>query len=248
MTPARSASTAAVPQWRRAARGMFRGHLFTGLWLWGVLIVTSAVALTLVNLFGEVNQSSLQYVVSGALWYPFAFSIILSSQLGIHIANGLTRRAFVIAAAVTAVVVGVVYAVLTATGLAIEGAVFDAFGWPHRITEDAAPLVIDESSLAMVAGWSALAYTSTQLCGFLVGATYYRFGGWWGTAALPFTLLPVIVVNLATGVSAGQWRPFDVAVDFPTSLTVVMVLGVIVATIAALYLVTRRVAVRPRQA
>ncbi|TRW45167.1 hypothetical protein [Georgenia yuyongxinii] len=242
MTEATTTSPARAP-WLRAARWLLRAQVTIVAWLWATMAVVGAVVIILLDRFAAVELSIFQFSRHGALWTGFALAIILATgTLAVHVANGLTRRAFFRATVAMTVVVGVVYAVLAAVALQIEGAVYQANGWSHIAGLD------DGGSFDPGAGFVttfpalALSFVAGQLSGLLVGMGYYRLGGWWGTLALPLTLAPIYLVG-SRSLDTGQ---FLLLGPLNLSVLVTAVVSVAVLALAALayYLLVRDVPIR----
>ncbi|GAA4286709.1 hypothetical protein [Georgenia daeguensis] len=187
------------PQWWRAAFWMVRTQAYLGLWFWAIVVVLALAATVVVSQVAQVEVSILQFAAHGALWFPFALMItVVAAQLTGHVGNGMTRRSFVRAALLAATATGLVYGLVIAVGLAVEGAIYDGVGWPHVHVATTGPGGDD-----VVAPWglglptSAFVYAvrtaGSAVAGLLVGITYYRLGGLRGTLLLPLTVLPAVV-------------------------------------------------------
>ncbi|MFD1504218.1 hypothetical protein FE374_06070 [Georgenia yuyongxinii] len=241
MTAPTTTSPARAP-WLRAARWLLRAQVTIVAWLWITMAVVGAVVITLLNRFAAVELSIFQFSRHGALWTGFALAIILvTGTLAVHVANGLTRRAFFRATVAMAVVVGVAYAVLAAVGLQIEGAVYQANGWSHSAG-------LDDGSFDPGAGFVttfpalALSFVAGQLSGLLVGMGYYRLGGWWGTLALPLTLAPIYLVG-SRSLDTGQFLLLG-PLNLSALVTAVVSVSVLALAALAYYLLVRDVPIR----
>lgn len=187
------------PQWWRTASWMMRLHAYLGLWFWAVVLVLALTATLVLSQTVGIAVSVLQFAAHGALWFPFSLMItVTAAHLTSHVGNGMTRRSFVRGALLTAVVTGAVYGVLLTVGLAVEGAAYEALGWPHAhvaTTGPGAERVVAPWSLGLPA--TAFVYAARTaggaVAGLLVGITYYRLGGRRATLLLPLTVLPAVV-------------------------------------------------------
>jgi len=189
----RRSPVAGTVQW------LLRSHLRVAAWVGAVVGVVVVVIVVLVDRFGMVNASAVQFAQQGVIWFPFSLSIILAtSYVNVHVAMGLTRRALGRATVLTVLIMSLVYATVLIAAFGVEGVVYHALGWPHAVTQGlpalagttgtaAAPLLFVEFLLLAAAG---------QLCGLLCGIVYYRAGGLRGTLALPLTVGPVVALNL----------------------------------------------------
>lgn len=251
-----STSTLARPAVRRrtpvarTVRHLLTMLLYLAVWFWGIAVVVLALALLLVDRFGEVETSVVQFARQGGIWFPFSLMVILATTyLPTHVAAGMTRRAFATAALVAAGVVATVYAAVLTLLVQVERSVFDLAGWPHTLSDIG--LSATSSGTAVDLGRLFLDYLlmfgSGVVSGLLVGIVYYRAGGWWGTLALPLTLGPLFLLTALLASDAG---PFDLAwvVDrFGTGggdvlARVVLSALIIAAQAAAFHGLTRRAA------
>lgn len=227
------------PQWARVAHRHLQVYVFLWLWFWVICAVGSVAAIAVVDRFGTVNVSIIQFVRNGPLvWFLFSLAIIVATAyLAPHVANGMTRRSFV-RGALAAVGASAVLNTLTAAGLLLlEGALYDRMGWQHDtrpgpeyeagIWEEGLGVLLLDHGLATLAG---------GVSGLLVGIAYYRLGGWWGTLALPLTLLPILAVMFLTSWSA-PFMPWHLGEPLGNALGILLVLGAAVA----FALLTRRI-------
>lgn len=220
------------PQWWRAGAWMLGMHTYLALWFWAVVLCLAVVALVVLNQAGTVGVSVLQFAAHGALWYPFSLMItVAAAQITSHVGNGMTRRSFAQAALLAVVLVGLLYGVLTAVGLAVEGALYDRAGWPHAHVAntgesgDVRAVPWSEGVLVSAATY-AVRSAGGAVAGLLVGTVYYRLGALRGTLALPLTVLPAL---------AGQDDLADVVADaLGLSLAAYDLLNLAVVALAAL--------------
>jgi hypothetical protein len=239
----RASSATSRPQWARVAHRHLTIYVFMWAWLWAICIVGIAVAILAMALTGTVSVSVVQFVRQGPLvWFLLSISIVVSTAyLGPHVANGMTRRSFVTGGLVAGVLVSLLHAVTGSVLTLLEGGLYDRNGWDHDATPGAeytegiwqagvGPLFLDYS-LAALAG---------TVGGLLVGITYYRLGGWWGTLALPLTVLPVLYTMFATSWSEATFVPWDV----PPAAAVLVGVVLLVAAAAAFALLARTVPVK----
>lgn len=228
----RGAVSSSRPQWARTVHRHLRVYVYLWLWFWAICIVGAAVAVVVTDRFGTVNVSVLQFVRNGPMvWFLFALGIIVSTTyLGVHVANGMTRRSFVIGGLVAGVVAALLHAVTGAALLLLEGALYDRMGWDH----DAAPgeqyvRGVWETGVGPLLLDHTLTTAAGVLTGMLVGITYYRLGGWWATLALPLTMVPILYVMFATSWSEAPFVPWDLP---PVSAHVFGGVGSVAAAVA----------------
>lgn len=243
-----SAAVATAPAVRRpspfahALRRQLAVALFLAGWFWAiaaVCLVTATLVVWAVN--GSVDVAIAVYARQASTWFPFSQAILLvAALLRPHVAAGMTRRTFVRASLVTAVLTGLLYSAVLVGLLLLERAVHDAVGWDTVITE--VGLAATGSSVATLVLDLVPSLVVANLSGLLVGIVYQRAGGWWGTVTLPLTVAPI----LATWALAGTWTGLWIQgwlTDRPL-VTVLAAVLVAAATAVAYVLVARSAPVR----
>ncbi len=200
-------------------------------WYFGIMLVLALGTIAVMLAIDEPTVSVVQFGRQSAVWFPFAIAVIVgSTSLPVHIAAGVTRGTFVRGALAAAVILGVVYAVVFAAALALEGALYDAAGWQHRITDNAW-FSSDAGDLVAVLVGQLLSVLVAQCSGYLVGVVYQRVGGWWGTLLLPVTAGPVLgVVALLS-----EWiddDALDAVVRLPLAVLVAALLAAAFSAVA----------------
>ncbi|PSK99381.1 hypothetical protein CLV63_103104 [Murinocardiopsis flavida] len=225
------------PQWVRVLLVMLRALLVQSLWFWVWVLVPAAVAIVLLDRFGDLDMSVVQFARYGGIWYPFALSFIgVGIQFTVHVANGLTRRSYIRAVLVTTLLIGLAYAVLMTAAMVVERAVYTANGWAPYTSGHSASLVAGAGSLFAA---TALAFTAGGVSGLLVGIAFYRGGALRGFLALPLTVSPAVVVMLLTDdVAAGRDWTFPATVS-TVPLTAALCLALIAAAATAFHLLAR---------
>jgi hypothetical protein len=177
----------------RALRQMLRAHLRVAFWFWGVMVAGIVIALAVGVAMGDADLSRVQFARQAGIWFPFSLMIMLGTvYLPVHVAAGMTRRAFSRAALASALVLAASFAVVMSVLMQLERFFFSAQGWTHRLSDTGFAATSSEPLRLLVD--YLLTFSAGTVCGLLVGATYYRFGGWWGTLALPLTVGPIFVV------------------------------------------------------
>ena len=201
MTVVDTARAPRVSSVRATAQWLLMMHLYLAMWAWGMAIVVVTLAIVVINTVGEVENSVLAFARQGAIWFPFSvFIAITAGYLPVHIAAGLTRRSLALGSILAAVGTGVVYGLVYNGLLLVERAVFGAMGWPWRVVEGMSPETAEP--LEIVAS-TTLTFVVAYLSGLLVGITYQRVGGWWGTLALPLTAGPILVASVLFAYDSG---------------------------------------------
>ena len=178
-------------------------NLYLAAWAWGMAIVVVAGALVVIDQVGEVNNSVMAFARQGAIWFPFSVLIaITAAYLPVHVAAGLTRRSLALGSLLAAAGLALVYGAVFTGLLIVERAVFGAFGWQWRIVEGFSP---DSTDVAAMFVSSTLLFLVAYVSGLLVGMSYQRLGGWWGTLALPLTAGPILLVSAVLAQDAGPF-------------------------------------------
>lgn len=200
------------PQWLRAARRPMGVYLVLWAWMWAVCLVGVTVAIVLTDRLGTVELSVAQFIRNGPLvWFLFSVGVIIvAACLTPHVANGMTRRSFVVGTLTATVIGSLLFAAASAGILLLEGVVYDRMGWGHHAVEgDSYTAGVWEAGVGTLLLDHALVTVAGSVTGLLVGVTYYRLGGWWGTLALPLTLLPILAAMFTTTWSRAPFMPTD---------------------------------------
>lgn len=227
----------------RTARDLLVWFVQMGLVYWGVVVVAVVAVPLVVDRFGDVEVSIVWLARQSGVWFPFSVLIgVAATYPAVHVASGMTRRAYVRGALLAAVVLGSAFALVMTLLLGAERAWYGAMGWGWRLQDGwFAP---DEGF-----GTVLLAYVATfvvaNLSGMLVGTVYGAAGGWWGTLTLPLTVGPIVVV-IALVDAGASWFPLPGALGAQAALAVVAVL-LAAALAVAFHLIAVRRPVAPRR-
>lgn len=236
------------PQWVRVAGWQLQTGIFLMLWAWGIITVLVVAILAIVGQSVTVELSGFAISHHGLLWFPFSIAIMLTvTYLPLHVANGMTRGSFIKAALLGNVLIGVLNAAFTMVALLVEREVFHRLGWFHGSTDTDGVEVLDGGALTYGVGLTLL-FVSGMLSGLLVGVAYYRAGGWWGTLALPLTLLPIAVTSLVGLVEESQWTPWDISFASWWPAGELFTVAVLLAAAAVFALLVRRIPIDTRKA
>lgn len=219
-----------LPQWVRVTRWQLRLLLTHVLAVWAVGVAVMIGVIAVASQIGEMTVSAMGSAIHPLVWWPFVIAIIMSSaHLPVHLAHGMTRRACT-------------WAVLAVGALLVERVVYDRLGWTPALAAGNVTGPLRSGELAFGAGLG-LVFFAAMLSGLLVGVVYYRVGGWWGTLALPLTLLPVLTTSvLALG--EDQWRPISLTVADDVTAGGAIAVALLVVSAAAFALLVRRLPVR----
>lgn len=220
---------------RVAFRNVLWTSLYVGAWVWVIVALVVALVPHVIDRFGTVELSVFGSASTGPQWFLFVLAIILvAAGLGPHVAQGQTRRTFVLQTTAGFVVVGLVFALVAVAVYAGERWLYGVRGWP--IEPEGGHLFTATDQWWLVFAESALLTPLFALSGVAVGATYYRWRGWIGTLLLPVT---VGVPFVASDIVQGSWLPGALGVPEPSlglaALVVVpLAVGLVVLALVAL--------------
>jgi hypothetical protein len=180
----------------------FAGDLAAYAVFWAPIAVTGAVAIAVfVANTGSVDASIWVGVHSFTRWLLLVGGIMAArNYVPLFVAHGISRRQ--VLAGMWPVVAGLAVLLGLASGVAfaVEGLAFDALGWPHVLSDEGDRFVFDRpDDYLVIVPTMAIADLAYLVTGALIGATYTRTGGLFGTLLLPLSVLPVVVVELTAG-------------------------------------------------
>jgi hypothetical protein len=188
---------------RATAEWMLTVHLFIAACFWGIAIVVLTLVIVIIDQVGAASTSVVAFSRQAAIWLPFSMFIgVTAAYLPVHVASGLTRRVLSLGALVAAVVTGLVNGVVFAVLLVIERAVFGALGWEWNVVDD---VVWSGAEVPEFFVASCFTFVVAYVSGLLVCLTYQRLGGWWATLALPLTAGPIFVVSALFSQNTGPF-------------------------------------------
>jgi len=240
--PSTTSATPRSPQWRRATRILLQFSLEQAAWAWALALVVIAAILFTISRFLEPQMSAVQFAYHGALWYQFAMVITaFMSYAGAHVANGMTRRSFIRASLLAAGGTAMAYAAVITVLLLLEDRIYGHLGWYHGLSNIDGEVLT--SGLWPYAWGALLIFFVGNLSGLLIAASYYRFGGWWGTLCLPVTLAPLFLVSVFAMDHEAQWTPSDISTGVLGAASPVLAVVVIAVGVYAYYLLVRRMAI-----
>ncbi|TQL02824.1 hypothetical protein [Cellulomonas sp. SLBN-39] len=208
-----------------------------GAWFWVVVLVGATVGTVVAaRVAGSVDVAVIAFARQGAIWFPFSLTIALvATYLRVHVAAGMTRRSFVRATLVAALVVGTGHTVVMTVLVLAERALHGALGWDARITDTLLPG--PHATVGALLAELGPVLVLANLSGLLVGIVYLRTGGWWGTLALPLTVGPLLLAQALNGTDDGLLRGLPEASVAPAHVLGTALLG---AAVAAAYAVLVR--------
>lgn len=175
--------------------------LAVGVWYWPI-ITLAAVTIALIQLrVGELEGSTVQYVVGSARWFAFSLGVIVPlSMIRPHLAAGGTRRALVRGAARGAARAGAVFGLAVAVLYAVEQGAWRLLGldWHRRLGYDDGTGVV---GFVVNAVGEGLVVSTYFLLGVAVAGGFARFGPWLGLVVCLGLGVPAIVADI--GLYAG---------------------------------------------
>lgn len=181
-------------------------------------------------------------------------AIAVSSYLPMFIAQGQTRGRFVLANTLSLAALAVLLAIFIAVGYLVEGLIVGQPDWSQMLTGD--HLFTSPAQVHLVILQYFAHIMLYGIVGLLVGYGFYRAGGWWGTALLLVTaVLPLVIGYFLINQDIGFLRE-EVADNLYVwlGLSSAAFGGIALALlfeallVAVLYLLMRRVPIRPKGA
>jgi hypothetical protein len=218
----------------RAVVGQLRvAHLKGFVGFWAIVGGGWAVAATVIILIGHADLS---------LWHTWGTtpSKYFLMAMGIHaaavyvplyIGHGVTRRHFALGAATFFGATSVVFAGAILAGYLIELIMYGASGQFGGVN-GSNPVDSVGGAFTVFARW-VLIYAAFVCTGWLIGASFYRYGVWIGILLIPVGAVPGFVTDFAVGTGTYQSgdRLRDVvdlgAADLPVGFAIGAILLVI---------------------
>ena len=157
------------------ARLLFATHLPFLLVACGVFIAAVLVITFGIDLWGTVSRSVWDPAVSIVRWFALGYGLyFINRLLPVYVAHGRTRREFLRSVALFVVVAGTVVAALLTLGLALEGVLYRAMDWSHRVEPERLFDSPGQYPLVFLSYWAMLVIWMT--IGLLLAAGFYRSG------------------------------------------------------------------------
>ncbi len=232
------------PQWQRASVPLLRFSLLRAAAFCAAAALVMGLVLFAISSFVAPEMSVVAFGHHAALWFQLAISCgLVWAYLPLHVAHGMTRRTFVQAGLLTAAITALVYASTMTMLLVVERWIYSEQGWFHGL--DSVP-----GTAVMSAGvgpylWGVvMLFGAGSVSGLVVAAVYYRVGGWWGTACLPLTLAPLLLIATVALDPITQWRPWNFGPAFSGPWQPVLGVAALAIAAFAFYLLVRRMPIR----
>lgn len=197
-TPTRPTGTPTASTVTPTARWLFGRLVNIGKWFAAIVSIVFVLVPPLINALGGRLEFSIweMFSTNGAGWFALAMgATLVANYLTVVVAQGVTRGGFALAAGLAITALSLLLALFIWLGYLLESGYFGLFQWQHALLGQ--HLFTDVGQGLLVLAEYAVRHVLFALVGMIVGYGYYRFGGVWGTALLPLTL----VVPLAAGVA-----------------------------------------------
>lgn len=229
----------------RVARRMARASAPLVGGYWAIMFPVCAATIAAGLMLGDLDVSI--WAASGAAapkYFMLALGTLLAAALPIYVGNGITRRDFALGATAYLLMIAAGYGTLMALGYAVERPIYAANGLLSRLSE---PYPVQSFGDGLAVWVEDLLVGVVYLCaGWLIGATFYRLGVWWGLAVIPAAAVPIAVVETAFD---SLWLGYGInngLATEPPVLAVGVLLGLAAAAVAwtAAYALVRAVPIR----
>ena len=222
------------------AKSLFRNYRLVGLWFWGVIALVVVVASVITARFGGIDLSLWALITGQAskYWLLVLGVSLVVIQLKLYVANGVTRREFLLGAGAFGVVTALLFAALVPIGTGVEWLLRNAFGVAANGYPD-----FSAGQALRDFGYYAPGAIGWLITGALVAAGFYRYSWWAGLLlVIPFGL-PLVVPEMLLGLYASADAPVSRFVPFGAGLALSLLASAAGAVV--LRLVTRDMTIRP---
>lgn len=229
---------------------MLRYTLYWGKWALGAIALAyTAIGVGVAN-WGTPGVATSVWASAIWLlqWVAFPGGIAVGFCVPVLVVHGLTRRTATAGGALAVIGLALGTAAMVQVGLAVEWLIYRAAGVPYRVGGGHLFRTIDQVHLVLAE--HALNLAAFLVTGLLIFLVYYRLGGWWGTLALPLTLLlPAgAVLALSAGGATGPVRqespPWVDRIGVAPALA--LALAAVAAGLLAVHALTRTIPITSR--
>ena len=201
-------------------RTLFRIYRPLTLWFLCLIAVVAAAATAANAAISDVRFSWWSILGGEAVrwWMLVLGTLLVASHLKLYVANGVTRRAFLLGAGVFGVVYAAGLALVLLLGHGVEYLLWSAFGTVPADFPGLSPAeALNHLAHVLPGGLAGL------VTGALVAAAFYRFAWWVGLLLVVPGALPVLSAAILLGlVTEASQRPFVVPVGVAVLLTVAL--------------------------
>ncbi len=222
---------------KNVTRPLARDLLQVASWVLSMITLVAAIAYPRALAFGAEASFSIWafFMAHAASWWLFGMAIYFVSEcLRPYVAMGVTRRRFVMAAAVTLAAAALGLGLYASLGFLVEGWWYQRVGWEQNIAGDR---FTQQPGAAFLLGLEVILRSALLgLSGLLVGWSYQKFSGWFASFLLLFTVgVPLTLVTVFLDDTEGLQR---IGIDMSGWGQLASILILLLAAFA-LYLLTR---------
>lgn len=226
-------------------RVLLTAHVSFGFILWLPLMLLSALIVTGIGIWGEVDRSIWHYLATQApRWFALGVGVdAINTYLRLNLAHGRTRRDFLrqLWPYLPGVAAGL--AVLVTAGYQLERGAYALFGWNQRL---AYPMLFgDTGNVLGILGTFTLVLMLWTLAGVLIAAAFTR-GRLLGIVTIPFGLVLVAPSEVLAGLNGSTL--FELVTQTSVLPTVAVCLGLAVLGCAATWGIVRDIPLRAKVA
>jgi hypothetical protein len=222
------------------AKSLFGTYRYVGFWFWAVIALVVVSASVVTGWFDGIDLSLWELITGQATkyWLLVLGLTLVPTHLRLFVANGVTRRDFLLGAGAFSLVTAVLFAALVPSGRAVEWLLRTAFGvagngYPGFSAGEA---VSDFGHYVPgTIGW--------LVTGALVAAGFYRYSWWAGLLLIIPFALPMVVPEILLGLYVAPDTTKHQLVPFAAGLALSLLASAAGAVV--LRLMTRDVAIRP---
>jgi hypothetical protein len=158
------------------ARLLLATHLPFLLFCWAVFVALVLALTVAIAVWGDITRSVWDPAVTIVRWFALGYGLYLVNRLlAVYVAHGRTRREYLGSMAVFVTVAAAVVAALLTLGFALEGILYRAMDWPHRVEAQRVFDAPDQYPVIFIGYWAMLAVWTT--IGMMLAAGFYRSGG-----------------------------------------------------------------------
>jgi hypothetical protein len=222
------------------AKSLFGSYRLVGLWFWGVITLVVIGASVVTARFSGIDLSVWELITGQAAkyWLLVLGLMLVPTHLKLFVANGVTRRDFLLGAGAFGLVTAVIFAALVPIGRGVESLVRTAFG----VAADGYPDFSAGEALRDF-GHYAPGAVGWLITGALVAAGFYRYPWWVGLLLIIPFALPLAIPETLLGLYAAVDTPAHRFVPFGAGLALSLLAGAAGAVV--LRQMIRDVAIRP---
>ena len=201
----------------RVARSLWKTYRPVMFWFWGIVTAVSVLVSAILAAVTEVRHSFWVMIAGQASkwWLLVVGTLLVAVHLKLFIANGLTRRAFLLGSGVFGLLSAVAFAALVPIGHGVERLVWALVGAPPADYPGfSAAIALREFGHFLPGG---LAYLVT---GVAVAAGFYRYPWWAGLLLVVPGAVPLLAAEGLLGLYDAATLPATRLLPFAGALAV----------------------------